>query len=132
MSLFFTKEELVIQKWHAEINTFQNVINVDKEKKLNNQLCYMFYSNPVWLPLLLTITIKLENYKLLKVNGLLTLLPELKIDTREQLVEKFSKCTSSKEVLNLYKKVVGLVKEERKPSFEVFQNLFQRNMILRL
>ena len=60
--------------------------------------------------------LKLENYKLLKVNGLLTLLPELKIDTREQLVEKFSKCTSSKEVLNLYKKVVGLVKEERKPS----------------
>ena len=43
-------------------------------------------------------------------------MPELTISTREQLVEKFTRCTSSKDVLSLYKQVVSLVKEERKPS----------------
>lgn len=61
-------------------------------------------------------TLRLENYKLLKLNGLLTLLPELEQTTREQLAEKFDRCSSDSQVIALYKKVVGVVKESRKPS----------------
>ena len=58
----------------------------------------------------------LENYKLLKVNGLLTLLPELEAKTRVQLVEKFDKCNSTSQITELYTKITSVVKESRKPS----------------
>ena len=60
--------------------------------------------------------LQFENYKLLKVNGLLTLLPELQQNTRTQLVEKFERCSNDSQVVALYKKVIGVVKESRKPS----------------
>ncbi len=60
--------------------------------------------------------LKFENYKLLKVNGLLTLGHELSPETKVALVEKFDKCSTSKQALELYKKVVGVIKESRKPS----------------
>ena len=60
--------------------------------------------------------LKFENYKLLKVNGLLTLGHELSPEVKVQLVEKFDKCTSSKQVFELYKKVTNVIKESRKPS----------------
>lgn len=60
--------------------------------------------------------LRLENYKLLKVNGLLTLLPELEQSTRETLCEKFDRCKTDVEVTALYKKVSSIVKESRKPS----------------
>ena len=60
--------------------------------------------------------VKLQNYKLLKVNGLLTLTEELSSTVKTQLVEKFDKCSTSKQVLDLYKTVTSLIKESRKPS----------------
>jgi len=60
--------------------------------------------------------LRFENYKLLKLNGLLTLLPELEQTTREQLVEKFDKCSSDTQVISLYKKISTAVKESRKPN----------------
>ena len=60
--------------------------------------------------------LRFENYKLLKLNGLITLLPELNQSTREQLVEKFDKLANAEQVQVLYKKIVGVVKESRKPS----------------
>lgn len=60
--------------------------------------------------------LRLENYKLLKVNGLLTLLPELEQKTRVQLVEKFDRCKNPSQISDLYTKITSVVKESRKPS----------------
>lgn len=63
-----------------------------------------------------TSKLKLENYKLSKINSILTLLPELTQSTREKLVEKFDKCKSFTEVKKLFNEVASMVKEYKKGS----------------
>jgi len=59
--------------------------------------------------------LELENYKLLKVNGILNLLPDLSLETKQTLAESFDKCSTTTQVKNLYSKVVSTVKEHKKP-----------------
>jgi hypothetical protein len=60
--------------------------------------------------------LKLENYKLSKVNSILTLLPELAQPTREKLVEKFDKCNSFGEAKRLFNEIASMVKDYKKGS----------------
>ncbi len=57
--------------------------------------------------------LQLENYKLLKANGLLAAAGEkLDAQSRAKIVESFSKCKDSMQVNTLYKKIVGVIKEK--------------------
>lgn len=60
--------------------------------------------------------LKFENFKLEKVNTVLTLLPELKQATREKLVEKFDACKSYAEAKKLYTEVSSMVKDFKRGS----------------
>jgi hypothetical protein len=57
--------------------------------------------------------LQLENYKLLKVNGLLNVLPELSATTREHIAESFDKCSSTDQVKVLYEKVIKTAKQSK-------------------
>lgn len=57
--------------------------------------------------------LQLENYKLLKANGLLAAAGEkLDAQSRAKIVESFSKCKDSSQVNTLYKKIVGVIKDK--------------------
>lgn len=58
--------------------------------------------------------LKFGKFKLEKVNSVLTLLPELKLATREKLVEKFDACKSYAEAKKLYFEVASMVKEHKR------------------
>jgi hypothetical protein len=58
---------------------------------------------------------QMENYKLTKVNGILSAIGErLTKDTRKKISESFAKCKSEKEVNAIYEKVVIAVKKSNK------------------
>jgi len=59
--------------------------------------------------------LQLENYKLLKINGILNLMPELTEKTKQNLAESFDKCSSIEKTKDLYKKVISTAKEYKKP-----------------
>lgn len=61
---------------------------------------------------------KLENYKAVKVNGLLALAPDLTEDTKISLVKKFDECKTHEETKKLYHEVVKLIKESNTKSIE--------------
>lgn len=58
--------------------------------------------------------LKFVKFKLEKVNSVLTLLPELKLATREKLVEKFDSCKSYAETKKLYAEVADMVKDHKR------------------
>lgn len=58
--------------------------------------------------------LKFAKFKLEKVNSVLTLLPELKLATREKLVEKFDSCKSYAETKKLYAEVADMVKDHKR------------------
>lgn len=60
--------------------------------------------------------LKFSKFKLEKVNSVLTLLPELKLATREKLVEKFDTCKSYAEAKKLYSEVAEMVKDHKRGS----------------
>jgi hypothetical protein len=60
--------------------------------------------------------LKFAKFKLEKVNAVLTLLPELKLSTREKLVEKFDGCKSYAETKKLYTEVASMVKDYKRGS----------------
>lgn len=60
--------------------------------------------------------LKFENYKALKVNGLLALAPNLEEATKINLVKKFDECKDVKATNALYEDVVKLIKEDKKTS----------------
>lgn len=62
------------------------------------------------------VKLKFENFKLEKVNTVLTLLPELKQATREKLVEKFDACKSYQDAKKLYNEVSSMVKDFKRGS----------------
>ncbi len=60
--------------------------------------------------------LKFKTFRLEKVNSILTLLPELKLATREKLVEKFDTCKSYAEAKKLYSEVAEMVKDHKRGS----------------
>lgn len=61
--------------------------------------------------------LRLENFKLLKANGLLsTVGDKLDKESRGKIVESFAKCKDGKQVKALYEKIVNIVKEKSKGS----------------
>lgn len=60
--------------------------------------------------------LKFAKFKLEKVNSVLALLPELKLATREKLVEKFDACKSYAETKKLYTEVAEMVKDHKRGS----------------
>jgi hypothetical protein len=53
----------------------------------------------------------LENYKLKKVNSLLTALPMLQESAKKALIERFDSCKTQQEAAQVYKDVVSVIKE---------------------
>lgn len=60
--------------------------------------------------------LKFENFKLKQANSVLTLVEELKLSTKEKLVEKFDNCKTVAEVKRLYTEVASMVKEHKRGS----------------
>jgi hypothetical protein len=60
--------------------------------------------------------LKFAKFKLEKVNNILTLLPELKLETREKLVYKFGECKTYVEAKKLYVEVAEMVKDHKRGS----------------
>lgn len=68
--------------------------------------------------------LKFKTFKLEKVNSILTLLPELKLETRTKLVGKFDECKSYAEAKKLYNEVAEMVKDHKRGTINeaVFKN----------
>lgn len=92
-----------------------DAVKAKKESTLKSKAMYKLAEKVITLEDELA-KLKFEHYKALKVNGILTLLPELKENTRIKLVTKFDECKSYLEVRKLYSDVSKMVKENKRPS----------------
>jgi hypothetical protein len=60
--------------------------------------------------------LELDKHVLLKVNGVLNLMPEVNSETKNRLAESFEKCKTKRQVDGLYTKIVTAFKESKRPS----------------
>jgi len=60
--------------------------------------------------------LELDKHVLLKVNGILNLMPEINNETKNRLAESFEKCKTKRQVDGLYTKIVTTFKESKRPS----------------